>query len=211
MDLSGADLNKPKIPGRTGETPGSGAHFKIQLLLTIIGVTGIVAIVLPFTWSTSPFNAAFNEYVWRLAWPGFLPVLITSASLRWLFSTTPSLTEQVIAYLVSLACVFVTLSFYFLSGSGWPGDFKEWLTYFIPLITLGFGIFTMLVHRKDVEIKPFLFIMSMQTAYLANILLCLTGFLGEWQIGAYFSLITTIAYLLQIVLVFKKQKGTSLL
>ena len=193
-----------KINGITDDSSASGSHFRIQMLLTIVGLTGIAAIFLPFTWNESLINAVNDRNLWRLALPAFLPLIIAGLSLRWLFSKKLSSSEQAIAYIVSLASGCVTLSFYLISDYGWPTDFKEWLTYVIPLITLGLGIFTLLSRRRNLTKKPFLAIKSMQIAYLANILLCLTGFFGEWQIGAYFSLITVGAYLSQMILANKR-------
>ena len=43
-------------------------------------------------------------------------------------------------------------------------------------------------------------VMTMQSAYLSNALLCLIGYFGDWQIGAYCVAITSGVYLTQIVL-----------
>lgn len=193
-----------KINGITDDSSASGSHFRIQLVIAIVGLTGIAAIFLPFTWDQTLFSAVNDRNLWRLALPAFLPVLIAVLSLRWLFSTTLSSAEQVIAYIVSLASAVVTLSIYFIIHSGWPSDFIGWLVYVIPLITLGLGITVIITHRKNMKIKPFLAVISLQTAYLANILLCLIGFFGGWQFGAYLTLLTACAYLIQTILVIKK-------
>lgn len=186
------------IVEESGDSSLGGLNFRIYLILTIIGASGILAIFIPFTWDNSPLNAVFDKYMWRLGWPCFFPILVSIASLRLLFSKTLSRTEQVIAYLLSLTSVCITLSFYFVFVSEMPSTFKEWLSYIIPLIMVGFAIFVLIRFRNNATFMPVLAIFSMQFAYLANILLCLIGFLGEWQIGAYFSLVTAIIYLTQI-------------
>jgi hypothetical protein len=185
-------------------------RFRIQLLLTIAGGIGIFAIILPFTWDVSPFAAAtasrgelLAKDLWRPAMPFFLPALITIASLRWLISGTLSRSERMIVYVMSAASVCITLSF-IVNPSGWPTDLIEWLIMVIPLVTFGFGIISLLRTRYNVMLKPFRAIMSMQVAYLANCLLCLSAFFGQWQIGAYCSLVTAIVYLIQMILVFRR-------
>jgi hypothetical protein len=177
-----------------------GSHSKIQLILTISGALGIPAIGLSFAFGISPWSAALEKDLWRLAWPFFLPLFITIASLRWLFSTQLSRPERVFAYLVSAALIGVTLSGYGTSYE-WPDQFGEWLGFVFPFVTLGFGIFALLRTRKNAMLKPFGAVLSMQVAYLANCLLCLSSFFGRWEIGAYCSLVTAIVYVTQMILV----------
>ena len=186
----------------------SGTLFIIEFFLAILGGIGIVAIFLPFTWSTSPFSAALEKDLglWKIALPAFLPVIIPIASLRWLFATTLSKPERAIAYFASAigaVIVCITLSGIATNLEGWPTNLIEWLSIIIPLVTLGVGLFTLFRTRKNLIVKPFLPIMMLQIIYLADCLLCLISFFGEWQIGAYLSLVTAIAYLTQIILVFK--------
>lgn len=192
--------------GQTTNSLGPGSRFRLQLILVIIGGIGIIAIFIPFTWSVSPIDAAFYKDTWRLAWPAFLPPLITIISLRWLKFNTLSRAEKKLAYLAAIASIGVTLSFYLETNDGWPGSFREWLSFVFPFITLGFGILALLRSRQHTVLQGFRPIMSLQFAYLANMLLCLTGFLGEWNIGAYFSLVTVIAYLTQMLLIFRYAK-----
>src|SRR5437899_1510990 len=60
------------------------AHRSIaHLLLTVVGITGIVGLFLPFTWGKSPVDAVSDKELWRLALPFFLAVLASAASIRW--------------------------------------------------------------------------------------------------------------------------------
>ena len=95
-----------------------------------------------------------------------------------------------------------TLFSFITNIEGWPTDVNEWLSLIFPVVTLVFGIYVLIRSRKNLIINPFLATFSMQVAYIANCLLCLTSFFGEWQIGAYFCLITIIVYLIQIILVY---------
>ncbi len=194
-------------PGSNSESSDLRSWFMIQLLLTLTGVIGIAAIFLPFSWSISPFSAAFMKDfdLWQIAWPAFLPLLITVVSLRWLFAPTFSRIEVIIAHFagaVSIALVCFTFFSFITNIGGWPTDINEWLSLIFPVVTLVFGIYVLTRSRKNLMHNPFLAIFSMQVAYVANCLLCLISFFSEWQIGAYFCLITVIAYLIQIILVY---------
>lgn len=46
----------------------------------------------------------------------------------------------------------------------------------------------------------------MQTAYVANALLCLIGFWPEWQIGAKLTLATVMVYVTQVLFVVLREK-----
>lgn len=195
---------------RANESSNPGSNFRMYLFLTIIGGIGILAIFLPFSLDISAFRAAsdFDDFfnLWKLAWPFFLPVFIAIASLRWLIAGSLSRPERLIAYLVSaVSAVLVCISLSsIIEDNGWPPYFQEGLMIVFPIMTLGFGIFYLIRTRHDLEIKPFQAIMSMQTAYLANGLLCLIGLSPDLQIGAYCSLVTVLAYLTQIILVLRK-------
>jgi hypothetical protein len=169
------------------------------LLLTVSGTAGIAALFLPFTWGVSPASAVFAMAYWQLAIPFFLSVLVSAASVRWMISGLPSRPERAIAYVASSMMAFSTLSLY-LDIDAWPSGMQEWLSMTIPLLTLLLGVYVVIKNLRNKGPKEVSAVMAMQIAYLSNALLCLIGFFGEWQIGAYFVLVTSIVYLLQIVL-----------
>ncbi len=181
------------VPASTGIT--------IQKLLTTIGAAGIPAIIFPFTFDLSPLAAAGQSdmSLWRLSWPFFLPVLITPAVVRWLFLNKHSQKEIIAGYIVGAAILAVTFSGY-VSGYKWPQNTQSQIAFVSPIIILAFGIFIVLRNRKKLVPGPAGAIVLMQVAYIANCLLCLISFMDDWQIAAYLSLATAIAYLAQIVL-----------
>ncbi len=202
---------KIKSPESFSESSDLRSWFMIQLVLTLTGAIGVAAIFLPFSWSISPFSAAFMKDfdLWQIAWPAFLPLLITVESLRWIFAQTLSRTEVIIAHFagaVNIALVCFTLWGFVKNIGGWPTGANEWLSLISPFVTLAFGIYAMTISLKSLKFKSFMAVFSMQVAYVANCLLCLISFFGEWQIGAYFCLITVIAYFIQIILVFAYKK-----
>lgn len=179
------------------------SQFSLQWLLMIAGVIGIPAIFLQFTMDTSPWRASVDvDYgLWKIALPAFFPIPVVIGLLRLLITKKLSLPERLVAYFMSMMSVVVTLTIY-AKDNGWPAMSNDWFGFVLPLITIGLGVF-ILVSTRDVKLKPYRAIMSMQIAYLANALLCLGAFFGQWQIGAYFSLVTVIIYLAQIIMVLR--------
>ena len=176
----------------------------IQLFLTAIGAVGIPAIILPFAYDTSPLAVAwshdmFLKDMWRFSWPFFLPVLITLAIVRWIILKKYSRAEVIAGYMVSAAILGITFSGY-LGRFEWTDDINSQIAFISPFVILSFGIFIVLRNWKKLIPKPGGAIVVMQVAYLANCFLCLSGFIGSWQIAAYLSLATAIAYLIQIFL-----------
>jgi hypothetical protein len=89
-----------------------------------------------------------------------------------------------------------------LIRDGWPSpsEVRVWIEIAIPVLTPLLGVYVVINNLRNKGPKEVSAVMAMQIAYLSNALLCLIGFFGEWQIGAYFVLVTSIVYLLQIVL-----------
>jgi hypothetical protein len=107
-------------------------------LLTVVGMTGIAGLFLPFTFGTSPVDAVSNRELWRLALPAFLAVLASAASIRWVITGSFSGRERAIAYVVSASMAGVTLSLWFPFDGG-PSTIQEWLAFVSPVPILAFG------------------------------------------------------------------------
>jgi hypothetical protein len=188
----------------------SDMRFRFHLLLTTVGAIGIPAIFFPFAWSTSPIGAAVEKDLWRLAWPFFLPVLVTAANARWLFTGRISGAERIIEYLAGAAMFCITLSLY-ATMPGWPTDLRTWIGLSLPIGAGVIAAITILRVRRNKMQSPIAAIVPMQLAYLANCLLCLASFWGAWEIGAYCVLLTAVAYLIQIGFAwrFKEENGSN--
>jgi hypothetical protein len=180
-------------------------HRSVHLLLAIVGTTGIAGLFLPFSFNYSPVKAVSDEYIWRLATPFFLSILVTIYNIRRIISVSFPVAGKAIAYFISAATAGVTLSIYFTGDVG-ASDFQEWLAFIIPLIVLLSGAYLVITRSKKRNSKEYSPIIAIQVAYLANCLMCLVAFWpngqgifrGGWQIGAYFALATAVVYLLQI-------------
>jgi len=181
----------------------SRPHLPLQWILTVTGVTGIPAIFLPFTVGTSPWAAAFGGYgLWQIALPAFLSLPVTYLLMRWLIAKKLLITEQLIACLLSIASAFTTLAVY-VKDMTYPADLKEWVVFILPLLIICSGIFILVRIRNKKMFNPYGAILCLQLAYLANCVLSLGAFIGEWQSGAYLIMLTVTAYLIQLILVLK--------
>jgi hypothetical protein len=176
------------------------AHRSIvHLLLTVVGMTGIAGLFLPFTFGTSPVDAASNKELWRLALPFFLAILASAASIRWVISGSFSGRERAIAYVVSASMVGVTLSLWFPFEGG-PATLQEWLAIVSPEPILALGVYFLIRNSRMTPSRKFNPVMAIQIAYLAHAVLCLIAFFGDWELGAYCVLVAALAFVLQMIL-----------
>jgi len=169
----------------------------VHLLLTIVGMTGIVGLFLPFTFGTSPVDAVSDKELWRLALPFFLAVLASAASIRWVISGSFSGAERAIAYVVSASMAGVTLSLWFPDR---PVTMQDRLAFVSPVPILALGFYFLIRNSRMEPSREFNPVMAIQIAYLANAVLCLIAFFGGWELGAYCALVAALAFVLQIVL-----------
>lgn len=173
-----------KIPG-----------WNFHLLTALLGLAGIVALFLPFTSDESPVSAAAGQF-WRLALPFFLAVLVTLSSLRWIVAGRLSRFEVAAGCLASISAACLTLTLYLQDIR--PSDLRDWISLLVaPIVLIMGGVLVVRGRRRGLP-GGLTTLMSLQVAYLANCLLCLIAFFGEWQAGAYFALLTALVYLAQI-------------
>jgi len=187
------------------------SHRKLHVFLSIAGLTGIAVLFLPFTFDISPLTALQEQSYWKIAAPAFLAVFISFAAVRWIISGSFSKAEVVIAYIVSTASAFETLSFlYQIIRETWPpSEFEVTLIFVIviPLLVLLSGSWLVISKLKHKISRDYCPIIALQVAYLADCLMCLIlfcpffdDFFTGWQIGAWFSIATAVIYLVQIYL-----------
>lgn len=184
-------------------------YFVAQMVLTVVGLTGIVALFLPFAFGYSPADTAFDPGFCLLAIPFFLSILNTAASVRWVVAGSFSRLERAAAYIISAAGAGATLSFW-VSGllAQWNDPFSrpsEWLELCVAvsfsLAPLLGGIYALIRNSRAGRLKEFNPVMAIQVAYLYNAESCLMLFWGDWDVGAYCVLVTAASFLLQIILV----------
>jgi hypothetical protein len=176
---------------------------KYHLWLTIAGLTGIVSLFLPFTYDISPLMALQDGFFnfWRIAIPAFLSVFVFIAAMRWILAGSFNRILKTIAYVLSAASAYLTVSFFFMGGAS-PSGFVEWIAFAIVIVVLISGSWLLISKLKKQVTAVYSPIIALEVAYLANCLMCLFIFAIEygWQIGAWFILATAVIYLLQIYL-----------
>jgi hypothetical protein len=172
------------------------------MALTAVGVLGVIAIFLPFAWSTTPREALFDEVLWRLALPAFLPPFVLLASIRWLMPGGLSRLERIACHVLTVAAL-AAMALTFLEVRGPPPRLNEWISLLGPLLVLVFGAGVYLRNPRTGRGTPYSPILLLQVVYIANAILVLAGFFPDWQMGAYCVLVTTMAYAIQIDLVRK--------
>ena len=172
------------------------------MLLTLIGLTGVFALFLPFTFSESPTSAVAGRDFWRLGLPFFLVVPVSLGYIRWIITGALSRAERVFGYLMGVISACLTLSLY-VQGSG-PSRIRDWVSLVLPLIVFAAGGFITSRNWRTDRVNA---LVAMQVAYVANSLLCLTSFFGEWQVGAYVTLLPTLSYAAQITAASRRPAG----
>ncbi len=178
-------------PVEHAKTPG----LNHRLLAALLGLAGIIVLFLPFTGDESPLSAAAGQF-WRLALPFFLAVLVSLGSLRWIVAGRLSHFEATAGCLASMSAACLTLTLYLQDIS--PSDLRDWVSLLVaPIVLIVGGVLVVISRRRGLPLG-LTTLMSLQIAYLANCLLCLVAFFGEWQAGAYFALLTALVYLAQI-------------
>jgi hypothetical protein len=181
-------------------------HTVANGLLTVVGLTGVVALFLPFTFDESPVSAT-GDGLWQVALPFFLAVPVAATAAHWVIAGSLSRPERIVAYAMSVASAGLTILFLTaLLDREWPRLVQDWLAFAATMITMSAGGCLLLRNRVVEQSREFGPVLAIQAAYLANALLCLITFLGEWQVGAYCVVVTVIAYLLQIILVSAQPK-----
>lgn len=127
-------------------------HRKVHLLLAIAGLTGIVSLFLPFTFDVSPLYAVQDHYWWKMAAPFFLSVLVFVATIRWVISGSFTVIWKAIAYFISVASAYISLSLYFTAGAS-PTEFIEWLAFVVALVVLLFRKLACDFEVKETDIR----------------------------------------------------------
>jgi hypothetical protein len=193
--------------------PNSRRRRAWMTVLTAAGALGLAAIVLPFAWDESPWTVVSDadEIIGAyklLAWPFFLSLPITVASVRWLFAGKLSAAERAIAYAVSAVAVLLTVAVYFTADVR-VEDLQDWVSYTLPLLSLGLGMAALAgaARSADSGTRSYAPVLAMQAAYLPSCLLCLCSFIQDLQPGGYCSLAVAIAFIVQAIVVLRARDG----
>jgi hypothetical protein len=194
-------------------------RFSTDVLLTSMGMTGLVAPFLPFRHSTgllfsgddSPLSVIRDlipsdpDSLWIygcLAAPFFLSILVTGGALRLLVSGALTRVEQILCYVASTAMACLTVMF--MAFVIFAGDQQYVIGHSLMVlpaaIVLLVGAGLVIRNRKLPARRSTNIMTALQTAYLANLTLCLVLFYSELGIGAYVAMFTAVVYIADIIL-----------
>jgi len=186
----------------------------LWVLTAIAAITGGSAIVLPFTYDTSPADVlspaeiVSNAGLLMLACPFLLPIPILVAYSRCLVRGRLSRPERIVALVLGLGSGAVTLILaggglvFAPTADGWEELLHALLIALSTLAVLGIGVALGIRGRRRGLPPSRSAVLSMQVAYLANGCLCTFVFMEDWEIGAYAFMATALVYAVQISVLF---------
>ncbi len=172
------------------------------MVLTAVGALGVPALLLPFSWGTSPYQALVDGGLWEIALPAFLVAFIVPASVRWIVRGALSRVGESIGYTLAAGAVVLILLSY-LQLRAWPDGLVQWIAVVGPILILLFGAVMVFRNRLPGRPRSYTPIMALQVAYLANGMLALASLFPDWEVGAYLVVGIMMAYSFQIDLVRK--------
>jgi hypothetical protein len=178
---------------------------RFSLAVAIIGLAGVAAIFLPFTYGTSPLSATFDG-LWQFGVPAMLAILVTVESFRWVVTGRLTRAERIVGYLAALVAAGCFLSIYLPDGNGdsaWgPSGFSEWFMFLVSWVGSAAGVCLLWRNTRTGVPSAANAIAAMQIVYAIVAVFCIVAFASEGrQIGAYLVAVTTLVYLVQIVAV----------
>jgi hypothetical protein len=179
---------------------------RFSLAVAIIGLAGVAAIFLPFTYGTSPLSATFDG-LWQFGVPLMLAILVTLGSFRWIVTGRLSRAERLSAYLAALVaagCILLLSGMFvvsMLTGHGGSATI-EWVMLAFPLLGSLTGAYLLRKNLRAGVPDAVNAVAAMQVVYVTVAILSFAVFgTYGWQIGAYLVAVTTLVYLVQIVAV----------
>jgi hypothetical protein len=163
-------------------------------LVAVATLAGVPALFLNFAYNVSPLDALLEaggdaEGVWRLGLPFFLIVPLAALAARFGRSGRLTKGDRIAAYAAAAVAAGVTLSLYLISRPE-AHSTQEIASMTAPLVMLAAGAWLFLRVRRAAGPAP---LVALEVPYLANMLLCLIAFQGEWQAGAWCALAATAA------------------
>lgn len=197
-----------------------------QVVLTVLGLSGVVLVFLPFTYDVPPMSVFFglpplppfrgilnfDIIYWYVLPFALLPFAISAGYLRWLLTGRLSRREAGVGYALALAvaCALVLVilvdwldwithpSLRFYRGSvSWPR-----LAYLLVAFSAGAG-FIIQNLRHHAQAVPNALV-AMQVVYLPPALPLIELGLDDPQIGWYLTIVPVVAYSAQIVIAAKR-------
>lgn len=179
----------------------SAHRSKIDIILTLAGTTGIVALFLPFHSNFLgpyiPIKALLNRYAWMLAAPFLLAVPICLAWAIRIMDRRFSQPVRALIYALGAGASAVTLlSFVGVLTDSQPHGTASGIA--VMAAALGAGLALWIRDARSVTPHALRPVRIMQVAYIANAALCLWALADAWSIGAYFVMAACMVYTVQL-------------
>ena len=190
---------------------------RFSLVVAIVGLAGVAAVFLPFTFNVSPLDAVralpflqgdahLLGGLWRLGVPFLLAILVTVGTFRRIVLGPLTRAELVVGYLAALVAACCFLSLYLPYGNDdparAPSGFSEWFMFLVSWVGSAAGAYLLWRNLQRGVPHAANIISAMQIVYAIVAVFCMVAFASEgWQIGAYLVAVTTLVYLVHIVAV----------
>ncbi len=184
-----------------------------QAVLTVLGLSGVATIFLPFIYDYVPVGYFLEELedqgIFALLGPFVvLPFFISAGYLRWLLTGGPSRWEGGLGYALALIVVFL-LSVVIIQdwwGSSFTGD--DWLVRAFLTLGLGAGAWFVIQNLRHGAPPTLTALVALQLAYLPfalfwlaiPIIVLIKGDASDIGIGAYLAFLTVLVYTAQAAL-----------
>ncbi len=180
---------------------------KVQIALTVIGLSGIILSFVPFTSGVAPYDVILNALIddldfWLLVAPCvFLPILVSMGYVLWLITGRLPRWTMLASYV--FAALFMCSS---LAGFIYIDDsFDPYVLAMIVLFALSFTIVGWLSIRGIKQHFTAGGLVAMQGVYAIQMTYWVLVALDyDFQIGAWLAVISLPAYLAQIALALKR-------
>jgi CDP-diglyceride synthetase len=186
-------------------TPGAEGFQRspLDIAAALLSLGSIVAIWLPFAWSTSPAKAVTDSDLWYLAAPFLLAIPIAAVHAWALARGTLPAGASWGARALAGCAMGVTALFYarVLREGDWPtSGADEWLAFLVPLgLAAGWVALVVRWRARRRAMEAAQAIALMESAYLVNAVLCLFAFASGRETGWYVTLAVAAAFAADVV------------
>jgi hypothetical protein len=181
---------------------------KVQIALTVIGLSGIILSFVPFTSGIAPYEVILDEPfvdlgLWFLVAPCvFLPILVSMGYVLWLITGRLPRWTMLASYV--LAALFMCSSLAGLIYIYIDNSFDPNVLAMIVLFALSFTIVGWLSIRGIKQHSTAGGVVAMQGVYAIQMTFWVMVALDDFEIGAWLAVISLLAYLAQIALALKR-------
>ncbi len=178
---------------------------KVQIALTVIGLSGIILLFVPFAVGVVPYEVILDEPfadLWLLAPCVFLPILVSMGYVLWLITGQLPRWTMLASYVLAALLMCSSLAgfiYIYIDNSFDPGALA-----LIVLFALSFTIVGWLSIRGIKQHSTAGGLVAMQGVYAIQMTFWVMFALGDFEIGAWLAVISLLAYLVQIGLALKR-------